>query len=402
MAKKRQVRWGWIGVGSLLVLAIIVGIGSEMTKKIPVRGAEAVEGKVEAYVEERARTSLPHIYHITMPMEGRIMPIHVEEGDTVIEGQMVARIDDVEWRENSIQAGDIVIAMKNWVKAAEGQVTVSKIRQDFTKWDWDKNKKLLKEKAISERQERDARSRYLDSNVKVEESQAMYHASEAFNSIVAMLPFFVNRKLDRTIVKSPVSGTVLKRHVSNEKVITSGSPLLDIGNFKKLEVTADVLTEEAVRIQMGDRVEIFGETIGDKPIMGKIRLVEPEAFKKISSLGVEEQRVAVKIAFEKGVLDAFKESGRTLGLSYRVRVRVITDEKANVIRIPRTALFKGIEGDWQVYRIENDQATLTPVKVGLLNDRTAEIISGVKAGEVVIVAPESSIAEGTRVSSMNL
>jgi HlyD family secretion protein len=193
---------------------------------------------------------------------------------------------------------------------------------------------------------------------------------------------------------------VLKRHVWNEKVMTAGEPLLDIGDLNNLEVTADILTAEAVRVQPGDRVEIFGEAIGDKPIEGIVRQVEPEAFQKMSSLGVEEQRVAVKISFATGILDKLKASGRTLGLRYQVRVRVITDEKKQVLRVPRTSLFRGIAGKWQLYRVEKGRAALANVEVGLMNDYEAEIIKGVKIGETVIVAPESSISDGTRVAKM--
>jgi HlyD family secretion protein len=128
--------------------------------------------------------------------------------------------------------------------------------------------------------------------------------------------------------------------------------------------------------------------------------VEPEAFKKISSLGVEEQRVAVKIAFAKGTLETLKKSGRTLGLRYRVRIRVITDEKKNALRVPRTALFRGIDEGWQLYRVAQGRASLTNVKVGLMNDHEAEIISGVTEGETVIIAPESSISNSIRVEPL--
>lgn len=182
--------------------------------------------------------------------------------------------------------------------------------------------------------------------------------------------------------------------------MTAGEPLLDIGDLNNLEVTADILTAEAVRVQPGDRVEIFGEAIGEKPIEGIVRQVEPEAFQKMSSLGVEEQRVAVKISFAEGILDKLKASGRTLGLRYQVRVRVTTDEKKDALRVPRTALFRGILGGWQTYRVEKGRANLTDVQVGLMNDHEAEILKGVSAGETVIIAPESSISAGTRVAAM--
>lgn len=401
MTTKGKIRWIWILVATLLGFMVAAGIVGELTPKAPVSTTTTTKGNIAAYVEERAQTSLPHIYHITMPMQGRVMPILVQEGEMVATGQIVVRLEDSDWRETAVEADKIIFAVNNWIKAATAQVKARKVQQDFAKWEYDKNQKLIKSSAVSEQQQRDSKRRFLDSNINVEESQAMLQATKAIKAIVDLMPPYVNRRLKRTSVKSPVSGTVLKRHVWNEKVMMPGAPLLDIGDLTQLEVSADILTEQAVRIQAGDRVEIFGESLGDEPLEGTVRLVEPEGFNKISSLGVEEQRVTVKIAFAPGMLEKLKNFGKTLGLHYRLRVRVITAEKRHVLTVPRTTLFRGSNGNWQVYRVVRDRAVLTDVRVGLMNDLKAEISSGIKEGDTIIIAPESSISNGTRVASMD-
>ena len=401
MTHKSRKQWAWRTVSAVIIVIAGISIVSGLTEKTPIRAAIVTKGTIRSYVEERGRTSLPHIYHVTMPMQGRVMPISVEEGDTVKVGDKVIHLEDIDWQDSSRQVKDIVSAVENWVHAVEMQVKANQIRQDFTKWQWEKNEKLLKSSAVSERSERDAKRWYLDSTVEIEKSQAMQQMSMAFQSMVALLPSYVQRNLERTVIKSPVSGTILKRHVWNERVMTPGEPLLDIGNLEELEVTADILSESAVRIQPDDKVEIFGETVGSKTLTGSVRLVKPEAFTKISSLGVEEQRVAVKIAFNRGTSDALTTSGRTIGLKYQVRVRIITDEKTNTSLIPRTALFHGMDQQWQLYRVVDGKALLTDVEVGLMNDHTAEIVSGLQLGETVILAPESSIGNGQKVVLMN-
>lgn len=385
---------------TIVILGLIVlAIMSELSKKTVVNIAVSEEKTITSYIEERARTSLPHIYHITMPLQGNLLPILVEEGDLVTTGDVVAKIDDIDWQDNKTQIENIVIAVEKWVLAIESQVKASKIREDFTKWEWDMNKDLMASSFISEKEGRNSKRWYLDSTVKIEEGQAMFHMSQAFQEIVDLMPAYVKRNLDKTTIKTPVTGKVLKRHVWNQKVMNAGEPLLDIGNMDELEITADVLTEEAVSVNIGDRVEIFGETVGRKTIEGTVRLIEPEAFTKTSSLGVEEQRVAIKIGFTKNGLKSLENSKRNLGLHYRVRVRIITDEQTNKIVIPRTALFHGIDGSWQLYRIIGNEAKLTMVKVGLLNNYEAEIISGLKVNERVIIAPESAIKDGLKVVS---
>ncbi len=398
MGKKISRTW----IFTILILAGAGGMGAyySYTQSLVVRTASAHQTSMASWVEEQARTSLPHMYHITMPMEGRVLPILLEEGDTITKGQVVVELEDIQWQETRLQTESILVAMENWVAASQAHVKASEISRDFNKWNWQAYEKLAAKKAISELTAKESRRSYLESEETNQESLANHQATVAFQTIVELVPAYVSRNLERTRVKSPKTGTVLKRHVWNEKVMTAGSPLLDIGNLSELEITADVLTQEAVKIRAGQRVEIFGETIGTKPIQGQVRQVAPNAFKKISSLGVEEQRVPVYITFKTKSLDQLKTRGRTLGLNYQVRVKIIIHEKNQTLTIPRTALFRGMDSTWQVYAIRQEKATLTRVSVGLVNDRKAEILSGLKAGDQVILAPESTIENGIRVSAI--
>ncbi|WP_028585346.1 efflux RND transporter periplasmic adaptor subunit [Desulfogranum mediterraneum] len=400
MAAAKKRRWVWTG-GSLTALVLItLTIYAKLHQQAPARLAVAVQGTIQAYIEERGQTSLPHIYHLTMPMQGRVLPMTVQEGDQVKAGALVARLDDADWQDATQETRDIIKAVAKWVEAARAEVKASEIRRDYTQWEWQADQKLLKTRSISEKQERESRHLYLDAAVKIEESQAMLHMSESLQSIMDLLPGYVQRNLERTLVKSPVSGTILKRHVWNERVMTPGEPLLDIGNLEELEIAAEILTEDAVRIEPGDPVEIFGGAVGEARIAGRVRLVEPEAFTKISSLGVEEQRVRVKIVFTSQGMESLARSGQGLGLNYRVRVRIITAQKPKVILVPRTALFHGSKGQWQLYTVVAGRARLRTVQVGLINDFKAEIVAGVQLGETVVMAPESSISDGTRVMAM--
>ncbi len=400
MADKKNYRLWIIAALCTTALIAIFNFSGGVSSQLLVNTSEVTSGSIESYIDERARTSLPHIYHITMPMQGRVLPATVEEGDHVKTGDLVMQLDDIDWREATIEAESIVTTFVNWLEASAAQLKAAKIRQDFDKWDWEKNKKLAEKSAISERHKSDSKRNYLDSNVQIESSQAMYYATQAMQSIVDLIPSYVKRNLDRTLIKSPVSGTILKRHVWNEKVMTAGSPLLDIGDMSELEVTADILTEEAVHIHPGNTVEIYGESFGDLSFGGEVRLIEPKAFTRISSLGVEEQRVAIKITFTKQALEDIEKAGLNLGLQYRVRVKVITAKKDAALTVPRTALFYGSNSNWQLYRVKDGRAKLTEVEVGLLNDTEAEIISGLSKGDTIIVVPQSDLEENSKVQSL--
>ena len=105
-------------------------------------------------------------------------------------------------------------------------------------------------------------------------------------------------------------------------------------SHRDLEVEIDVLSRDAVKIHPGDPVllEHWG---GDAPLNGRVRVVEPSGFTKISTLGVEEQRVWVIVDF----VDP-PEKRHTLGDGFRVEARIVIDEAHDVLKIPTSALFR--------------------------------------------------------------
>jgi HlyD family secretion protein len=194
-------------------------------------------------------------------------------------------------------------------------------------------------------------------------------------------------------IHSPIDGRVLRVFQESAAVVTAGTPLLELGAPSDLEVEVDVLSSDAVAIQPGDRVllERWG---GDRPLEGRVRLVEPAGFTKISSLGVEEQRVNAII----DLMD-LPEERRDLGDGFRVEARIITDEAVDVVTVPASALFRQGER-WSAFKVVDNIAKLTPVSVGRRNDTLCEITDGIAEGDTVVIHPSDRVADGVRVREL--
>jgi HlyD family secretion protein len=173
----------------------------------------------------------------------------------------------------------------------------------------------------------------------------------------------------------------------SEGAVAAGTPLMEIGDPRVLEVVVDVLSQDAVRIQPGARVRIehWG---GDEPLAGRVRRVEPAAFTRTSALGVEEQRVNVVITLEEPV-----ERRKALGDGYRVEARITLWEAADVVQVPESALFRQGEG-WAVFLAQGGKVRLRPVKLGQRNGLRAQVLDGLAPGDRVIVHPGDSVKEG--------
>jgi HlyD family secretion protein len=195
---------------------------------------------------------------------------------------------------------------------------------------------------------------------------------------------------EQVVITSPVNGNILKILHESEGVVREGEALLELGDPRALEVEIDVLSADAVRIREGTSV-LFDRWGGDKPLEGKVRVVEPVGFTKISALGVEEQRVLV-------IADIVspREEWTQLGDGYRVEASFILWEHDDVLQVPASALFRS--GDnWSVFIVENDRARLRSVRIGYRSRLSAQVISGLEKGDRVITHPDSSIEEGVRV-----
>jgi HlyD family secretion protein len=179
---------------------------------------------------------------------------------------------------------------------------------------------------------------------------------------------------------------------------------LKIGDLEELEVELDVLSQEVVKVKVGQPAEVYGPSIGDEVLRGIVKNIYPAGFTKVSSLGVEQQRVKVIVAFDKEdrerLIAKRKNKEWELGVDYRVRVRIITAERSGALVIPRSALFRGADGKWQVYVVRDGRARLQPIATGLMNDEQVEVRTGVSQGEQLVLAPETNLVDGTKVKAI--
>lgn len=442
----------WIVVAVVAVLGVGVSMAMLGGAKTPVDVGRAEAGPISTFVEEQAKTRLPDIYLVTMPLDGRVLPIELREGDAVKKGEVVARLesadlatavqkgkaqvarlekriienDDTRLEVNALkQFDEFLVSMNHTVRSAAEQTTASKAKVEFAESEFERQKRLRERDATTEKELAEAELLLKESQVDYAKDMLTLNSMESIRSAMRIgretIQKYIEKKslqhnvleqeleqakleleqlerdLARTEIRSEIDGVVLDRLVSNKRSLPAGEVVLEIGQIEELEVEAEILSEDAVVMRQGMPVEIVGPSIGSPPLEGTLRKIEPQGFTKVSSLGVEQQRVRAIIAFEPGELERLQNRGRELGTDYRVRVRIFTGQKSNTITIPRSALFRGGEGNWQVFVVRDGLARRVDVEVGLMNDFRAEVQSGIQADEQVIIAPEANLEDGEKV-----
>ncbi len=200
----------------------------------------------------------------------------------------------------------------------------------------------------------------------------------------------------RLLLRSPIEGTVLRVFEESARTLEAGTPILEVGNTDALEIVADFLSQDAVKVAPGMSV-LVGDWGGELPdgtdraLEGRVRVVEPGGFTKVSALGVEEQRVNI-VVDPVGELAAWA----SLGDGYRVELRIVLWEKDDVLIVPTGALFRRGDG-WAVFVVEDEYARERRVVPGRRNGLEAQVLSGLDEGERVILYPSELIRDGARI-----
>jgi HlyD family secretion protein len=192
-------------------------------------------------------------------------------------------------------------------------------------------------------------------------------------------------------VRAPHAGSILRVFEESERVVAAGAPLVEIGDPSDLEIVADLLSTDTVHVSPGARV-LIDRWGGEGALNGRVRLIEPSSFTKVSALGVEEQRVNVVIDFT----DPPSEWQR-LGDRFALEVRVVVWEHQDVLKVPVGALFRR-GTDWALFTVVRNRAEAHVVRIGHQNAMDAELLDGATAGGQVIVHPSERISDGTRVN----
>jgi len=390
-------RWLFVsGLGVLILLAIVYGF---MPKPVAVDVIRIARGPLRVTIEEEGETRLKERFVVSAPVSGFLRRIVLEVGDPVKEGQVVAQLEPLRSEvldpRSRAEAEAAVSVATAALRAAEEDSRAAAADADYARRSLERRRNLFDsgvapkdslDQANADARRTEARRLAAEASVKgarsdLERARSRLRYSAAENGAPSA------RLVE---IRSPVRGSVLKVHHESEGVVSSGEPLLDLGDTGKIEVQVEVLSEDGVRIKPGTRV-VFERWGGDSALDGEVRVVEPAGFTKVSSLGVEEQRVLVIADILRG-----DEASSRLGDGYRVEASFIIWEREDVLQVASSALFRKGE-DWAVFVVERDRARLRKVQVGHRTGLAAEIVSGLEEGEKVIAHPEESIDDGTSV-----
>ena len=387
---------GLIIAAALVVAALAWGF---WPRAVPVETAAVDRRPLAVTVEEEARTRVKERYVIHAPVAGLLRRVELDVGDPAPKDAVLASLDPtlpaVLDPRSRAEAEARVAAARAELERREAGARQAEAEAELAASEFGRIEGLLGRRLVSQREfdeaqanlrAREAARRAAHSAVQV----GRYDLEAARAALRYTAAGEAGRPVGTVTLRSPVDGRVLKLHQESAGVVAAGQPLLEVGDPGDLEVEAEVLSKDAVRIEPGGKV-LFERWGGETVLEGAVRTVEPTGFTKVSALGVEEQRVRVIVD-----LVSPSEAWRRLGDGYRVEARFVVWERPDALTVPTSALFRR-DGGHAAFVVEGGRARVRPVVTGHGSGLLTEVVEGLEAGETVVVHPGEAVADGVRV-----
>ena len=390
----------WMRRGFLAAIAaavVAVAVWALLPKPVAIDAARVARGTFEEVVEEDGRTRVRNRYVVSSPLAGRLERITLRAGDRVEEEGVVAVIRPIASplldARTTHELTERLGAAEAKLEQARATLERARVAWEQSRVDHERASKLAAEGIVAANELDRARLGLRIAEKDLAAAQHAAHTAEHdVESARAALARVREGGDEPFAVTSPVAGRVFRVVEESASVVAAGTALLELADPQDLEVVVDVLTPDAVRIPPGAavRIERWG---GDRSLEGRVRLVEPSGYTKLSALGVEEQRTNVVIDLASPAAE-----WRTLGDGFRVDARIVVSRTEGGLKAPASALFREGEG-WAAFVVEDGRAHKRAVASPRRNAREALIESGIAEGETVILYPTDVIADGVRVSA---
>jgi len=381
-------------IGLILAALLLAGagqvLGNRNNQALTVVTGNVIEDKFEQSVFATGTLEVKDKKEIFTKIFSVIAEILVEPGEKVEAGQVLLRLesDDLELKVAEAQA--LLNTKQSELISLESGLSTEKREADQAIKDYERQKALHAMGAVSLNELELAEQKMLiaQENVKLLTEAKIPLARAQVKEAQAALKR-AQEALNEAEVKSPIAGTVLSLPVKEGYPVQAGTLLAGVGNLEELQIETGINEVDAFELEVGNEVEITSDGILQEGFKGIIEYIAPIAQIERTSQG-EQTQVKIRVAVEAG-------AGFKLKPGYSVNMKVILNQKDKAVLVPYEAVTQR-DGKDVVFVVDNEGKVIErEIGLGLSNALFFEVLSGVSAGEKVILNPTEKINAGVRV-----
>lgn len=401
----------WIGL-ILIIIAAAAYMYMTKTSAVDVELTEVKRGDIDEYIEEKAIVELENKADIYAQQSGVVALSSADVGDEVKAGDVLLKIQDEELRlqirtmelqKQSIEAQleEARKGLSQWdLQTLEANVKIAQIAYDEAERVLGNNKKLYEAGGISKDIYESSVAALASAEANLEVAKAALAAAQEglspnvekqFLTQMDELQIQINHlksKQKDYIIKSPMDGIVLVAEAPEGSVVPMGTLVFQIGSYDEMYLSSDILVDDIANIKEGSEVFISNEDLGINNVRGTVRKIYPQAFSKMSDLGIEQKRIKIEISIDEEIDE--------LRPGYDMDIKIITASSRDTLLIEDKAVFEQGDNSY-VFVNDNGTAKLRQIEKGLESDDMIEVTKGLQEGEKVILSPDENIEEGKEI-----
>ncbi|HET8861341.1 efflux RND transporter periplasmic adaptor subunit [Marivirga sp.] len=427
MAKKKSSKktlYILLGIVAFLIIVAIIGKKSGVIGQPPSTLVEIEEVQYRTIIEKvNASGTVQPVVEVKLSPDvaGEIIELAVEEGDPVKEDDLLVRIRPDNFQSALERAKANLNQQKATLAQAEASLERAKAQLTQAQQIFERQKKLYEQKVISTADYESALANYqIAENDKVASEKNVLAARYTVKSSQATVDE-ASENLSRTIIYSPVDGTVSKLSVElGERVVgtqqMAGTELMRIANLNNMEVRVDVNENDIIRISIGDtaNIEVDSYTYMEKEFKGVVTAIANTAKEKVSQDAVTEFEVKVKIlnsSYEDLITEGDASPFRP-GMT--ASVEIMTETKKDILTVPLSSVtlrsteikedstetieeiqVRGPKEEKEVVFVLQDDNTVkrTIVETGISDFEFIQIKKGLSAGQKVVKGPFLAVSK---------
>lgn len=389
-------------LAGLLLFSILVAVAA--VRSFPgrsVQGVAVIEGPLVQTVIASGRIVTPAHIQLGAVLTATVTEVTVDEGDRVQPGQTLIRLADAQQRAalaqaaQSLREAEMRLRQLAQVGRPVAELTLAQTEANLRQASAEYARAMrLFEEGFYDQSRLDEARRVLDNARAAHAAAKTQLAAYEVGGVETQLArtrrdearaalALARARLSDTVIRAPVAGIVLRRHVEPGDVVTAGRVLLELAAAGETQVELQVDENNLALIRPGQRARILADAYPAHPFPAEVTTIAP---------GVDARKGAVAVKLRVSHVPGFVKPDMT------VTAEIEVGRRARALRLPARAIHDAAERPW-VLVVEQGRAVRREVRLGLRGQGWVEVVQGLRSGERVI-PPATGVKAGERVRLM--
>ena len=399
-SKESQRPWLKISIAILILVVLAVYFSRNLILGKPVDAYPATISELAQTVVASGRVITPQRITIAAETTGRVNSIPVREGQTVKRDQLLIQLNDQDERASVAQATAAVKQAEAKLRqlrevalpAASQNLKQAQTNVEQARKQYERTRDLQARGFISQAQLDEAKRNYDVIISQVSAARLQVETNRPAGSDLALATAAVAQanaslhlaqvKLNENAILAPADGTLISRSVESGDVVQAGKELMVLAADGETQIVVQLDEKNLAKLALGQKVLGSADAYPDQRFDAVVSYINP---------AIDATRGAVEVKMKVLNPPAYLRQDMT------VSVDIETARRTNALVIPTGALHDASSNAPWVLVVRNNRTVKQPVKLGLRGDESIEVLSGLKAGEAVILSALGNIKAGMHV-----